>query len=737
MKILLLNGAEYGPALGELGHQIASFDQAHCLDEKKNKQRGYSLEAALDAAGFAPDLVLVQLFGPRMFLRGIEECPYPLAARVYDSSFNHFWLRHYLKLFDYVFVDFKSSLPRLAEEGVEAHWLPYGIDPTCFPPLDVAREYDIGFVGVTKDRPRRQALLESLREEFNIGIAGAIRGEGRLSMAQTAEFYARSRIVINEYLYDGLNFRVFEGMASGSLLLTEASENGLPDLFEEGVHLATFTPETLVERVRYYLEHESARERIAAAGRREVMAHHTRADRARQILDVTGSEPGGLHARDSVERRIHASCAPYAFCRRWPHFEPRMGVVRVLDLAGDRALDCLAGGRYAEQLGTVDRMDAPHADHFAVEATSRGIRRWLATKRRGFEAGSKEGLSMARQTVEWEESASQLVQGVGGDVGTKDRVRRRIEDQARQQGQASVTAAMVRELLEEVSRWGWGGVLAEHEPGSIYGGFLGRKDAEDGARRWRASLGTTLAPVEPTVDFYVEVLGLKPGARVLDLGCGWGRVAIPLARRGFVVTAVESSEDWLAVARASAREERVDVRFIHSDLHVLPWKGLESESDFDAVLSIGVLFQDLPASDTEAQGLLLEVSRLLKPGGHCFVSDFVNRDGILRTATIESDGTAVGHFWGEPAPGSFALVERRFRVDEGRLYVRHVRVDPAGCREYRQVVRVYTLPELIKMLGDAGLVFRQRWSGVNWGAAYRDYTPESRELAILAQKEPL
>lgn len=326
-----------------------------------------------------------------------------------------------------------------------------------------------------------------------------------------------------------------------------------------------------------------------------------------------------------------------------------------------------------------------------------------------------------------------MLQQVPGGVDVKDRVQRRLEAEARQQGQDRVTATMVQELLDEVSRWGWGGALEQHEPGSIYRGFLGAADPQEAAKRWSTAQGKTIAPAEPIVDFYVETLGLAPGARVLDVGCGWGRIAIPLARRGFAVTAVESSEDWLAIARATAQEEGVDIRLMHGDLSVLPWMGF-GDADFDAVLSIGVLFQVFPESDQQARELLLEVSRVLKPGGHCFIGDFMNRDGFLRTAAFESDGTAVTQFWSEEA-GTFSLVERRFRVAEGRMYARRLTVGRNGaCQEDRRVVRVYTLPELITMLGDAGLVFRRQWSGVNWGAPYRDYTPESREIAILAQK---
>ena len=57
---------------------------------------------------------------------------------------------------------------------------------------------------------------------------------------------------------------------------------------------------------------------------------------------------------------------------------------------------------------------------------------------------------------------------------------------------------------------------------------------------------------EQEVDFLVDVLGLEPGMRVLDVGCGPGRHAHALARRGILVHGVDISERFVAIAVASA-----------------------------------------------------------------------------------------------------------------------------------------------------------------------------------------
>jgi tetratricopeptide (TPR) repeat protein len=290
----------------------------------QGRRREYSLHEALDHAGFEPDLIVALLFGPLWFLRGMETCPYPLVAQVYDSSFNHFWLRHYLRLFDRVFVDFKNSIPRLAKEGIHANWLPYSVDPDAFvTDGPVEKDLDIGFVGVTDQRPRRQALFDLLSRDFKVGVAGAIDGKGRLGFKEMAAFYARCRIVVNECLYDGVNFRVFEALASGSFLLTEATENGLHELFTPGRHLDTYAPETLLEKVDYYLDHDAEREAIAAEGQRLVMSEHTQKARAEQMLEIAGEGAGRRIERDTAARCSSAGQAVYHFCLRWPQTELR------------------------------------------------------------------------------------------------------------------------------------------------------------------------------------------------------------------------------------------------------------------------------------------------------------------------------------------------------------------------------------------------------------------------------
>ncbi len=120
-----------------------------------------------------------------------------------------------------------------------------------------------------------------------------------------------------------------------------------------------------------------------------------------------------------------------------------------------------------------------------------------------------------------------------------------------------------------------------------------------------------------TVDF--ERLGLRPGERVLDMGCGAGRHAFEMYRRGADVIALDQDADELADVRelfAAMREEgqvpagaEADVK--EGDALALPF----GDGEFDHVVAAEVL-EHVPA-DIQAIG---ELARVLRPGGTMAVS---------------------------------------------------------------------------------------------------------------------
>jgi SAM-dependent methyltransferase len=86
---------------------------------------------------------------------------------------------------------------------------------------------------------------------------------------------------------------------------------------------------------------------------------------------------------------------------------------------------------------------------------------------------------------------------------------------------------------------------------------------------------------EQEVEYLVGVLGLEPGQRVLDVGCGPGRHSLAMARRGFEVVGVDLSPDFVALAREAAAEESLRARFEECDVRVLAYR-----AEFDAAICL-------------------------------------------------------------------------------------------------------------------------------------------------------
>jgi SAM-dependent methyltransferase len=188
-----------------------------------------------------------------------------------------------------------------------------------------------------------------------------------------------------------------------------------------------------------------------------------------------------------------------------------------------------------------------------------------------------------------------------------------------------------------------------------------------------------------------SILGLSEGARVLDAPCGYGRVSLPLARRGAQVLGVDQSAELLASAeRAGAG---LPVRWLRHDLR----QPLAGEAGFDAALN---LFSSVGYGNEEDDvAIFRTLAAALKPGGRVFV-ETVHRDqvasargrGLLRPAGRLPDGTVF-------------LEEPRFDAITGRVHTTWHWHGPNGGGDKGAVLRIYTITELVALLERAGLRF--------------------------------
>jgi len=129
-------------------------------------------------------------------------------------------------------------------------------------------------------------------------------------------------------------------------------------------------------------------------------------------------------------------------------------------------------------------------------------------------------------------------------------------------------------------------------------------------RRWED------APAE--VEQVVSLLGIEPGAHVLDLCCGVGRHSLELARRGFQVTGVDRTRPYLDRAARQAEAEGLKVEFVQSDM-----RDFCRPDAFDAVVNLFTSFGYFEDPEDDCQ-VALNMYRSLKSGG-VFLIDMMGK----------------------------------------------------------------------------------------------------------------
>jgi SAM-dependent methyltransferase len=112
---------------------------------------------------------------------------------------------------------------------------------------------------------------------------------------------------------------------------------------------------------------------------------------------------------------------------------------------------------------------------------------------------------------------------------------------------------------------------------------------------------------------FLDRLEIKPGTRILDVGCGAGQLALMAARAGADVTACDIATNWLDQGRAQAAREGLNVIFEEGDAESLPYAG----GQFDMVVSlIGAMFAPRP------ELVAAELTRVCRPGGRIAMANW-------------------------------------------------------------------------------------------------------------------
>jgi len=238
--------------------------------------------------------------------------------------------------------------------------------------------------------------------------------------------------------------------------------------------------------------------------------------------------------------------------------------------------------------------------------------------------------------------------------------------------------------------------------------------------RYSFTMGT-----EQEVTFLVDVLGLAPGSRVLDVGCGPGRHALALARQGIEVLGVDISDRFVEVGLEVAdREglsglvsfERADARDMVGDPR---FDAALSGAPFDAAISLcqGAFGLGGPPDVGDPQNLsadtavLQGIAAALRPGGRCAVSAF---SSYFQVRWLEETDT--------------------FDAAGGVNHERTELLDADGERAEADLwTTCYTPRELRLVAERAGLLVERIWSVTPGGYAMTAPTIDTHEFLLVAR----
>ena len=230
-------------------------------------------------------------------------------------------------------------------------------------------------------------------------------------------------------------------------------------------------------------------------------------------------------------------------------------------------------------------------------------------------------------------------------------------------------------------------------------------------------LNHPLLTVERTtreVDFCLSQLGLLPGARILDVGCGPGRHTIELACRGFDVVGIDPSAAMIEAARARAAEAGVSPEFLQ-----VGGESFTTDAAFDAAICLFTTLGQI-SRQGENSGLVRRVYDALHSGGG-FIVETPQRDWTvqnLKTNERFGDGE------------HYTNVKRRYDAADRTISESFEVVSPTSTKTYRLRYRLYSHAELVHVLSKAGLSVLASF-GDDEG---NPLTPDSAMMLLIALK---
>lgn len=211
-------------------------------------------------------------------------------------------------------------------------------------------------------------------------------------------------------------------------------------------------------------------------------------------------------------------------------------------------------------------------------------------------------------------------------------------------------------------------------------------------------------------------LSVSPGAKLLDVGCGYGRHAMELAARGYHVVGLDLSTPLLVRGGEEAHRRGLTINFIRGDMREIDFDG-----QFDGAYC---LFSTFGYFDDETNKKTAgNIARALRPNGRC-VFEILNRDYVIADLPTR--------VWWE-GDGCVVLEEVDFNYFSSRICVnRSVVFDDGRQVEQEISIRAYSLHEVGKLMLAAG--FRVLEVSGSYQTRGRFFGNQSRHIIVVAER---
>lgn len=225
-------------------------------------------------------------------------------------------------------------------------------------------------------------------------------------------------------------------------------------------------------------------------------------------------------------------------------------------------------------------------------------------------------------------------------------------------------------------------------------------------------------------DFIEHEIDFNKGLQIIDIGCGTGRHAVELAKRGYTVTGIDLSESLLEKAREKAKKYRLKIDFIRHDARDLPF-----ENQFDVAIMLCEGGFPLMETDEMNFEILKNVSRSLKQ--ECkFI--FTTLNGLFPLFHSINDF----HAGGDATEGNATYDSKHFDLMTFRDYnVTTVADDLGVVKDLECNERYYVPSEITWLLKSLGFTKIDIF-GAKLGAFSRrdQLTTEDFEMLVVAER---